>query len=816
VAVKRRFPGPGPGTEPERELNRQPDLLASEKNTGKARAGYAVYLTFSQSDESACSPRLRQGHNCVDEVTASQAAYDAYASSAKEQEMNRTKLLTLIGMIVCGATAAIHSQAARADDVDPPGRVARVNLVEGSASLQPAGSDQWVSDVLNRPLTTGDKLWVDENARAELHVGSSAMRVGSSTGVEILNIDDRIVQLKLTAGTLTVRVRNLGADQNFEVDTPAVAVTFIRAGEYRLDVSDSGDQTRVATLSGQAAVSGGAVPYTINAGERGEFSGGEQISAQLKPLQGQDDFDRWNERRDQREDESQSARYVSREVTGYEDLDDYGDWRSDPTYGEVWLPRVAIGWAPYHYGHWVWVSPWGWSWIDDAPWGFAPCHYGRWVSLHGAWGWVPGRAIVERPVYAPALVAFVGGAHFSLSVSVGGPPRVGWFPLGYNEMYVPSYRVSNTYVRNVNITNTRITNTYITNNYINNTPTAHAVRYANQAIPGAVTAVPHDAFVSARPVSQNAIRLNAREAAEAPSSTGSLAIAPTRASLGPAPPAGRAPARPTQNVFTRAIVAQHAPPPVVSFEAQRRAIIANGARPVPTRDLSHAEPRPAGAASRPEVRLIRPIRSSPGAVSTESPSRAPQPVASPTIRGNTVAPLSDSIRSRGIDRPTSDHSLRPPGALRGDRPSAAQPPTGAPAASPQPVVPRGIDRGTNYAAPRAPGVTRGDRPPPVGDRAGGVTQGPSVPAPVQVDRSTRVEQPAAPTRITVPAAPTRASSNALPTHATPTAPPPRDRPARAPRQVPAEKSGVESAHKAPKSEQAPTPRRRVEQEQSAQ
>src|SRR6202011_5172879 len=113
-----------------------------------------------------------------------------------------------------------------------------------------------------------------------------------------------------------------------------------------------------------------------------------------------------------------AARYVSRELPGYEDLDDYGDWRPNPEYGTVWMPRVEAGWAPYHYGHWRWIEPWGWTWIDDQPWGFAPFHYGRWAYIGNRWGWVPGTVIV-RPVYAPALVTFIGGAGWSLALSVG-------------------------------------------------------------------------------------------------------------------------------------------------------------------------------------------------------------------------------------------------------------------------------------------------------------------------------------------------------------------------------------------------------------
>ena len=110
-------------------------------------------------------------------------------------------------------------------------------------------------------------------------------------------------------------------------------------------------------------------------------------------------------------------------MVGYEDLGQNGVWSEAPEYGPVWRPRsVEIGWAPYRYGRWAWVEPWGWTWIDDAPWGFAPFHYGRWAMAGGVWVWVPGRMVVGvRPVYAPALVAFVGTSRFGVAA---------WFPLG--------------------------------------------------------------------------------------------------------------------------------------------------------------------------------------------------------------------------------------------------------------------------------------------------------------------------------------------------------------------------------------------------
>ncbi len=46
-------------------------------------------------------------------------------------------------------------------DQDPPGRVARLNYSQGSISFRPAGENDWVTAVPNRPMVTGDDLWAD-------------------------------------------------------------------------------------------------------------------------------------------------------------------------------------------------------------------------------------------------------------------------------------------------------------------------------------------------------------------------------------------------------------------------------------------------------------------------------------------------------------------------------------------------------------------------------------------------------------------------------------------------------------------------------
>jgi hypothetical protein len=508
---------------------------------------------------------------------------------------------------------------------DPPTRVARISHTDGAVSFNPAGTDDWVGAVINRPMTTGDKLWADNGARAELHIGSASLRIGSTTGFSFLNLDDSVAQVQLTEGTLRVRVKRLEQNETFEIDTPNLAFSVLRPGTYRIDVNENGDTTVISVIGGEGEVTGGGQAYSVHAEQTATFVGTDQLDADVEQMAGPDDFDQWCAQRDVREDRSASARYVSPDVIGYEDLDDYGGWRPVPEYGTVWFPHTTVvGWAPYRYGHWVYIVPWGYTWVEDEPWGFAPFHYGRWVVVGGVWGWVPTPAPVVgvayvRPVYAPALVAWVGGPRFG--VAVGG--NVGWFPLGPREVYVPSYPVSRTYVTNINVTNTRVdrvvVNNYYTTVVVNKQVNVTNVTYVNQRVNGAVTATSGSTFVSGQSVSRNVVRVDQRDIVASHVVAGAPAIAPTRQTfIGAGRPAA---IRPPAAIATRTVVAKAPPPPPpVSVERQQAAIKENGGRPLGGAQYHQMAPQPAPgvAAARnnnvriaPTARSVSPIQPKP-------------------------------------------------------------------------------------------------------------------------------------------------------------------------------------------------------------
>src|SRR5882672_10410785 len=107
---------------------------------------------------------------------------------------------TLIG------AALLMAGLAFSDEGDPSSRVARMNYLSGSVSLQPAGVEEWTPATLNYPLSTGDQLWIDHDAHAEMHIGSTAVHIDSSTASSFLNLDDRTVQMRLSQGSIYIRI----------------------------------------------------------------------------------------------------------------------------------------------------------------------------------------------------------------------------------------------------------------------------------------------------------------------------------------------------------------------------------------------------------------------------------------------------------------------------------------------------------------------------------------------------------------------------------------------------------------------------------
>lgn len=395
---------------------------------------------------------------------------------------------TLLGLLATVATVA----AGNYDD-DGPGRgVARISLINGDVSVKRGDAGDWTAAAINAPLVVQDRIFTGPGSRAEVQFDHANMvRIGNDSEVRLPELEHRRFIVQVARGTVTFRVlRN--SESDVEVSTPSISVRPTKKGIYRVSVREDGT-TEVTVRSGEAELFTPRGSERLKSGRtmlaRGSQSDPELMAGGELP---EDDWDRWNERRDRDLERSRSYQYVSSDIYGAEDLDGHGRWVYAAPYGWVWSPYAAPDWAPYRQGRWSWVDWFGWTWVSYDPWGWAPYHYGRWFN-HGPYGWVwwPG-AIGPRYYWRPALVTFFGwnswgGFDLGLGIGFG---RVGWCPLAPYEVYRPWY--GNRYYggfRNRGYVDNSV-------NVVNNVNITNI--YRNSRVRGGVTAVDGADFSSGR------------------------------------------------------------------------------------------------------------------------------------------------------------------------------------------------------------------------------------------------------------------------------------------------------------------------------
>jgi hypothetical protein len=546
------------------------------------------------------------------------------------------KAVLLVGL---AAVLNFVAPSAQADEQkDPPTRVARISFVDGSVSLQPGGEGDWGNAAKNRPVTVGDKIWVDKDSRAELQAGQASIHLGSMTALSFLNLDQNIIQMRLAEGSLNFRVRELREGDTYEVDAPNLAFIVKQAGAFRIDVTETGDGARVTVLRGEGEVAAGGKTYPVRAGERAEFTGTDSIQYNTEAAPGPDGLDSWAEQRDLKEENSDSAKYVSRDAVGYSDLDDNGTWSQTPDNGPVWYPNdVSPDWAPYSEGSWNYVAPWGWTWVGYEPWGFAPYHYGRWNYFGGRWGWYPG-VYGGYPIYGPAFVGFFGGG-FGFGL--------GWFPLGFGEPFYPWFGCRHEFFERINERNTFIRNRNVFNTNIRN------VNFVNARNANAVTVANRNTFVNGQAIHGSSTRVTAAslKGAQVSNSPGAGLKPGSSSSLGAANINSRA-ARPSSSVQNRSVVARTSPAQGASHDAVRT---------MNTRTLTaaHVGNSPSNGASN------RTAASGAASQRAGNNSRAWEAQGNTTDRGRGPAGFGSS--NRPANEPTQ--SAR---ATQGDRPSWAR------------------------------------------------------------------------------------------------------------------------------------------------
>ncbi|PYT15084.1 MAG: hypothetical protein DMG59_14860, partial [Acidobacteria bacterium] len=423
------------------------------------------------------------------------------------------KRLLLATMLL--ASGILRAQSADESAGDAPDRgVARISMINGNVSVRHGDSGELAAAAMNAPLVTTDRLVTGEGSRAEIQFDSAnAIRLAPATEVRLGDLQYHRYQVQLAVGTTIFRVLR-DTDAQVEISTPSVSVRPVRKGIYRVTVQPDG-VSEITVRSGEAEVFSPHGSETLHAGNtmiaRGTASDPEFQMAGTIP---EDDFDRWNAARDHELERSNSSRYVSPDVYGAESLDPYGRWVNDGAYGNVWVPAVAPGWAPYRAGRWVWIDYYGWTWVSDDPWGWAPYHYGRWYWGSYGWCWWPG-PVFGRHYWRPALVGFFGWGGGS-GIGVGfGFGHVGWVPLAPFETFHPWYGRGFRGGNNITIVN----NTNITN------------VYRNSRINNGITSVRAGDFGRGAINHNNFVRASSGDLTRAGMVRGQLPLAPSRESM---------------------------------------------------------------------------------------------------------------------------------------------------------------------------------------------------------------------------------------------------------------------------------------------
>ena len=560
-------------------------------------------------------------------------------------------LLTLVATIPAGAQQS------------PSARVGRVSAIEGKLAFYQTGDAEWSEAKTNYPVSSGGWFATDPQSRAEFRIGPDQIWLAPDTQLNIVDLRQKTMELTLAQGRAELRVPRFERQETIQIDTPRGGVWLSQAGIFDVNAGTNDNPTRVAVLEGSARFVGGGVDQSVNAGETLVLTGpSDAVTAAVEPAV-KDDFVRWCRSRDYHD--RHLVTRVSPEMTGVEELDDYGSWRTVPRYGAVWYPRsVSADWAPYREGHWAWIEPWGWNWVDDEPWGFAPCHYGRWARIEDRWAWVPGEFVPE-PVYAPALVAFIQPPALEVGGPAGGDfgPPVGWLPLAPGEIYWPSYTRDPSYIRNVNITNVSITRIANVTNIITARPAiadpppqVANQRFANRL---AATVVPSQVFTTGARIAPSVIAVPAPVLQKA-----AVSVRPT--------PAIAAPPKPT--------VAVRSQPTATTSSTG-----APSGQPSTTGSISSAGNSPATVAGKPPIvpnfaRLDAAPRVGPAVSSAAQPStpvgKTPS-TSSGTSAGNPLTPTGQpAVHQPPAGSATADHpapvdAAKKPGSISPRMPATA-------------------------------------------------------------------------------------------------------------------------------------------------
>lgn len=524
------------------------------------------------------------------------------------QDFSLARTLLIAGALAGMALAVTPSQA----QGDPPMGSARLAHLGGNVSIQPDGIDGWGQAYNNQPVGEGDRIFADQQSQGELQAAQVRAYFSANSDLTLYKLDWQHLELGVGRGSFLIISDGFGPNQGFSVMTPNGAITVSGKAGFRIDVFPDQQTTIVTNLPNYGGIDlngPGGYYFQLPPNQSVQLAGTNPVYTQPLQPAAPDDFGHWAGALETHRFNSISARYVSTEMPGYDELDAAGDWQPESDYGPIWFPHVQAGWAPYHYGHWVHMPFYGWTWAADEPWGAAPFHYGRWVVAGGRWGWIPGPR-EGHPVWSPAQVVFAGG------VQVGGVGVSVWFPLGPGEPYKPWYPCSPTYINQINITNiheSRVVHVQTTYVNIVNVTNVTNITYVNRTV--GVTAMRQEDFAAGHPAQTVAVKV-------APQQIEHIQLAA---------PAARPPAQPVilHPIAKPAAVPQQRPLVINAKGQQTVASPAAKPVPVPVKATPPAPPKPIPGHTPVGTPTVGGKPAPPPAKAAAPPAAAPKPAEQP-------------------------------------------------------------------------------------------------------------------------------------------------------------------------------------------
>lgn len=243
-----------------------------------------------------------------------------------------------------------------------------VNFVAGDVKVRRAGAQEWQSVTVKDDLKNGDAARTGAEGRVEILLNpGSYLRAGASTEFELTDASLDNLRVRVTRGSLVVEATGYDSlGLSIQIATPQTRVEIVRAGVYRIDVSQTGE-TVVAVQKGRALVGEGAGALVVKGGKEARVAGAggvEVAKLQKKDKKQRDELESWSRERGKelaKINDALANRQTNSLLASYNGIADmfradfpngYGFWFWSAGRNCYTFLPFATGWrSPYGFGY---------------------------------------------------------------------------------------------------------------------------------------------------------------------------------------------------------------------------------------------------------------------------------------------------------------------------------------------------------------------------------------------------------------------------------------------------------------------------------